>query len=439
MSSCTVCGGACADADLLPLMNPSLRWVWEQLARVADRRGDPDLTSGAITVTAPAGPAERAAAIGLLGTRPLAPGQNRRVDLAVLTERIHARGPNLTPGAAAAHAFGRPLATKARARAERATARSVIEATLADALRQHGGESNRALPDMNSAWSHLRRSGWIARLLTANDPAHLVRTAVAVIAHLSPQAYRIDRRRLASDHAYHPHALDEGTTLAGLVLALTTAAGVTSTAQRTRDAWDCLGVDCDDLTGGLIAVGIYPASWCLPPHTAVAIPPRELTSCKWPPASRQGDTVFVTENPSVASAAADLAGSEAGVRLICTSGTPSGREVTAIARLAAVGWHVRVRADFDVAGLAHVETLLRNVPGSTPWRMDATDYEASLPRTPQVSLEPQHVPATPWEPALAATMRSAGSAAFEEALMPQLLEDLRTAAHNLRSNPVNCG
>ena len=428
MSSCAVCRGACAGADLPPLMNPALRWVWEQLAATADRRGDPDLTTGAATVTSPAGPAERAAAIGLLGARPLAPGQNCRIDLAVLTERLHARGRHLTPGAAAAHALGRPLAEKARARAERAAARNIIETTLRDVLSEHGEGANRALPDADIALAYLRRSGWSARLLMVNDPAHLVRTAVAVIGHLPPHGSRLDRRQLANDHAHNPHALDEGSTLAGLVLALSTAAGATSSAQRTRDAWDRLGVDCDDLTGGLITVGIHPAGWYLPPHAVVTLPPRELARCEWPAAPRQDDTVFITENPSVATAAADLAGSGVNARLICTSGTPSAREVGAIARLAAAGWRVRVRADFDVAGLSHVETLLGNVPSSTPWRMGVIDYEASVPRLQRVALDPECVPATPWEPGLAATMRSTGSAAFEEALMPQLLDDLRAAA-----------
>lgn len=428
MSSCAVCGGACAGVDLPPLMNPALRWVWEQLAATADRRGDPDLATGAATVTAPAGPAERAAAMGLLGTRPLAPGQKRRVDLAVLTERLHARGRHLTPGAAAAHALGRPLAQKARARAERAAARNAVETTLRDILSQGRKAAKRALPDANVALAYLRRSGWTARLLTVEDPAHLVRTAVAVIGHLPPPGSRLDRRQLASDYAYNPHALDEGTSLAGLVLALTTAAGVTSAAQRTRDAWDRLGVDCDDLTGGLITVGIHPAGWHLPPHAVVTLPPRELASCEWPAAPQQDDTIFITENPSVATAAADLADSGVNARLICTSGTPSAREVGAIARLADAGWHVRVRADFDVAGLTHVETLLGNVPCSAPWRMSVIDYEASVPRMQRVALDPECVPATPWEPGLAATMRSTGSAAFEEALMPQLLDDLRAAA-----------
>lgn len=70
----------------------------------------------------------------------------------------------------------------------------------------------------------------------------------------------MDRRVLASNIAGNPHALDDGEPLSALVLALLSASGITSFTQRSRAAWDAVGVDCDDLTGGLIAIGIYPAS-----------------------------------------------------------------------------------------------------------------------------------------------------------------------------------
>jgi hypothetical protein len=58
--------------------------------------------------------------------------------------------------------------------------------------------------------------------------------------------------------------------MADFVLPLTTAAAAaTNTARATR--WDSPSIDCDDLTDGLIAVGIYPADWQLPPHPAVTI------------------------------------------------------------------------------------------------------------------------------------------------------------------------
>jgi uncharacterized protein (TIGR02679 family) len=176
-------------------------------------------------------------------------------------------------------------------------------------------------------------------------------------------------------------------------------------------------------------VGIHPAGWTLPAHVVVTIPPRELAVCEWPAPTSAG-VVFLTENPSVAAAAADLVAVESvPVRLICTSGTPSAGEVGALARLAKAGWPVRVRADFDPAGLKHVTTLLTHVPGATPWRMGPADYQDSLPREPSawVALDPRKVPDSPWDQALATAMRTQGAAAYEEALLPQLLADLRSS------------
>jgi len=93
--------------------------------------------------------------------------------------------------------------------------------------------------------------------------------------------------------------------------------------------------------------------------------------------------------------------------------------------------HIRARADFDVAGLTHMHMILGGVPNSAPWRMGVADYEASLPESDAVRLDPTLILETPWEPALAQVMRAAGSAAFEEALIPELLADL----HAQRSSP----
>jgi uncharacterized protein (TIGR02679 family) len=184
-----------------------------------------------------------------------------------------------------------------------------------------------------------------------------------------------------------------------------------------------VGVDCDDLIGGLVAVGIQPSGWQLPPGAAVTLPPRVLGGCEWSPPSSAEQWVFVTENPSVASAAADLAASGVSVRLLCTVGTPSAVEVAAMARLAGAGWRVAVRADFDVAGLAHVKAVVDAIPNALPWRMSADDYKQSL-RDAGPALAAA-IPDTPWDNSLGDAMRAAGVAAFEETLLEDLLGDLR--------------
>lgn len=104
-------------------------------------------------------------------------------------------------------------------------------------------------------------------------------------------------------------------------------------------------------------------------------------------------------------------------------------ELDAVARLAAAGWRIAVRADFDCAGLALVRAVLATVPQAVVWRMTADDYTASLhpaPFEPGV-LDADCLGETPWDPALAAAMRASGRPAYEEALIEELLADLRRA------------
>lgn len=420
MTACRLCDGECRDANLRPLLADDLLWLWQQAAAIADRRGDRALTDGAITIKAPESPGQRAAVLGLIPGRALIAGQSRRVSLADLAAAVRRHGPALTPGAVAAHATGRQLAARARRRQDRRH----FEQNVA-ALGTSWAASSRS--PLAAIWETmlpaLRTAGWLARLQASTDAGQLLRQAFAIIDALPETGTRLDRRLLATNSTANPHALDEGQPLAALVLAMLGAAGISSPTQRPRDAWSAVGVDCDDLTGGLIAIGIHPDGWQIPDGDTVTLPPRELVRCRWPASTAAPAWVFVTENPSVASAAAELAATGTPVRLLCTSGTPSALEATAIARLADAGWHVAVRADFDAAGIAHVTALLRAAPSARTWRMTADDYEQSLASGATVPL-PQ-VPDTPWEPALASVMRARKWATFEEALMPSLLSDLR--------------
>lgn len=155
----------------------------------------------------------------------------------------------------------------------------------------------------------------------------------------------------------------------------------------------------------------------------------------WPVPPHPGSKIFVTENPSVVTAADLVATASNGgrqIRLLCTVGTPSAREIEAVARLAAAGWQIAVRADFDEAGLAHVDALLRGVPAARPWRMGARDYLASLAdanAADQVALRATVLPDTDWDPALRQAMSERGLAAYEETLIDLLLEDL--ACHDV--------
>jgi uncharacterized protein (TIGR02679 family) len=296
---------------------------------------------------------------------------------------------------------------------------------LADTI----GTRTPLLIDPESLWQTLRRSGWIARINAQDDPELLINQAAAVIAALPDGEKHIDRRRLADTVTRFPHALDTGS-LPGLVLAILTAAGRIPPGSPPRAAWTAVGVDCDDLTGGLLALGIAPSGWHLPAEAVVTLPPRELSRGAWPVPPHPGTPIFVTENPSVVTAAADrvLATPPARqVRLLCTVGTPSRSEIDAIRRLADTGWQILVRADFDQAGLQHVNALLNGVPTALPWRMNTEDYLASLADTPaddRIHLRADALPPTPWCPTLQQVMGANGVAAYEESLIESLLADL---------------
>ncbi|WP_037623135.1 DUF2399 domain-containing protein [Streptomyces aureus] len=418
--TCTLCAGACKDADLAPLLSLDLAWLWQALAAAADRRGDESLASGpAVTVTVPTEPAQCAAAAGLIDGRPLQPGQSRRINLAYLTSALSARGSRLTPGAVAAHACNRRLATNARHRAQQTIATDRIRTHLENAtadLPHHVRE----LVGPDTVFTRLRTLGWITRLLNTPDPSDLLEQALKVAAQLPPPGRSIDRRLMVPGN---PHALDAGP-LPALVLALTGSSGI-----PTRSAWARLGVDCDDLLGGLIITGITPRHWRIPPGVTYTLPPRELASVDWQPPERPDLWVFVTENPSVLAAACNraLAGdSPVTPRVICTAGTPSRQECGAVASLSDAGWNVAVRADFDQAGLAHVRALLNAAPAAIPWRMRTTDYLATAPEgTDTLHLQDEDAP---WDDRLVPTMRKHSVPAYEEDLLPALLTDIDAGA-----------
>ena len=87
---------------------------------------------------------------------------------------------------------------------------------------------------------------------------------------------------------------------------------------------------------------------------------------------------------------------------------------------ATAGVELRVRADFDAAGL-QIASWTLNLPGAIPWRFDAATYRAGPPGP---ALTGQAVPDTPGDPELASALRERGESVHEEAYLSALLEDL---------------
>ncbi len=356
------------------------------------------------------------------------------VSLLPLTDKIRRRGAQLTPGAVAAHAVDRRLAVRALEQAERAVALrdfgNHLQQRLTSELRLAG-------VDHATTVETIRHSGILARLLHDPDPVAVIDGATRVVAAIPPTGSRVDRRILAERALSHPHGLDEGRTAELLSRAIIVAVGLAQPGGRARDVWSSVGVDWDELSGGISSLGIHPVGWHLPTTAITTVPPIELADCTWPPSPTPGSWVFVTENPSVLTAARGLAFAGVTPRILCTSGTPSRLETEAIARLTAVGWSLAVRADFDEAGLRHMQALIQAAPTATPWRMSAEDYIAALGLHDRIPLAQPEQLDSAWDPSLARAMQETGSSAFEEALIPTLLDDLRRGSPGSRGAAEN--
>jgi uncharacterized protein (TIGR02679 family) len=180
----------------------------------------------------------------------------------------------------------------------------------------------------------------------------------------------------------------------------------------------------------VLVLGIRPLGESLLPRhlreAADAGEPRRITLrelAKVDVAVARETVVSVCENPAVVAAAAEAHGARSGA-LVCVEGVPSTAAMELLRALARSGAAIRVRADFDWAGLRIARQVVE-ATGGVPWRFGARDYLEAVargPRGPRLSGRPAE---WPWDPALAAAMGERGVSLPEEQLLEELLGDLR--------------
>ena len=132
----------------------------------------------------------------------------------------------------------------------------------------------------------------------------------------------------------------------------------------------------------------------------------------------QGKTVFVCENSNVVSRVADRLGA-ACAPLVCTDGMPSASQRVLLQQLVAHGARLMYHGDFDWPGLGIANFVIRRF-GAQPWRMGADNYRDL--RGKRLS---GPVVVASWDPELTQRMASAGHVLEEEAVVDELLDDLR--------------
>ncbi len=141
-----------------------------------------------------------------------------------------------------------------------------------------------------------------------------------------------------------------------------------------------------------------------------------------PPSVPRGSRILVVENPRVVEAAAQR---RASTPVISTNGRPSSTVSLLLAGLLDAGAELRYHGDFDAAGFAICESLMRL--GLTPWRMNAADYLRAVAAADAEGAallhDPQPPGPTPWDPDLQQVFERDRRIVHEERLLPGLIEE----------------
>ena len=290
-----------------------------------------------------------------------------------------------------------------------------------------------ALPAAAKAWATHDAPRLLAAMGTSSAARAALVDGLCALAACLP-ADGVPLSVLAERAVHRTHGLDLNTSLGRLAARLAAAtAGLPPPAATAdmRDTWEAVGVWVDRVSSQL-------AGWQLPLHPAhpaasvatayhAAGEPALLTLAilaatgaplVTPPP--HGGTLWVVEGVSVLTAAAR----RVPVPVVCRGGTPSVAVTRLVCAAAAAGWRIAVSADFEPRGLHGAATLLRHAgPAGRPWRLAAADYLAAPPEGDP--FDPEHVPAIPWDPQLAAAMRRRRQRVSEEARLHELLADLK--------------
>jgi uncharacterized protein (TIGR02679 family) len=398
------------------LGDPGLAWLLGR-ARQRMARGRP--LTGTVTLSHPEAP-QRRSAESLLGRMPQA-GHSLSVRLDTVDAILRRSGVSPDGLAPAVVALTGPVTLQAEARRSEERAWEEVYALFG------------ILPAELADWAErMRKDGLVRRLARTPEAAGpLVETTVRALRSL-PAVPPTSRATFAAQHLSGAHSLDEGTPLAALVLsglrALTGFPDGAGAAWR-REAWASAGLLKDDVSSTVLSLNLRgtPAlDWMADAGEPAVLTLRSLTRHTSVPAVTTTGTVHLCENPAVLSAAADTFG-PACPPLVCLQGQPSAAALTLLRGLSAKGAGLLYHGDFDWGGVRIAMALRRSVPWQ-PWRYTAAHYRAAVVRAieaPDLTGSPAE---TPWDPALAAALTEHGVRVEEEAVLDDLLADLRTQA-----------
>jgi len=358
--------------------------------------------------------AERRALAGLLG-RPVSSAGSMRVRVSEVDEAL------LRAGLAsslreALGALDGPIRDHRAAQMAQEDAWNALRASIED-------PRLRALVDDPVGGSLLKRfSG-----SDAERAARLLEMTSRVIARL-PAAGR-PLAQLAAAELGDAHALDVGRPVATLVLRAFGLDQSPLEGERSRDQWARLGITVNELAAPVLCLNLPASGSAVAANVsriaAASGEPVPLTLrmlLRDPPAWDVHErVVYVCENPSILSIAADRLGTEC-APLICTSGMPAAAQQVLLRQVAGRGARLAYHGDFDWAGIRIGNFVMRELQ-ATPWCFSTRDYEVACSGVTGQLAEGERVEAL-WDEQLAGAMGVHGKAVHEEAVVEVLIGDL---------------
>jgi uncharacterized protein (TIGR02679 family) len=234
---------------------------------------------------------------------------------------------------------------------------------------------------------------------------------------------------LAAEELGDAHALDAGRPIATLVLRAFGLDQAAVDGERARDQWARLGITVNELAAPVLCLNLPAGSESVAANLARSAAqsgePFHLTLralLRDPPAWQvAGRRVYVCENPSVLSIAADRLGANC-APLVCTNGMPAAAQQTLLRQLAGHGANLAYHGDFDWAGI-HIGNFLMRELRASAWRFSVEDYIAACAGSTGFLRENQRVEAI-WDARLGLEMHGQQKAIHEEAVVELLMGDL---------------
>ena len=414
------------------LDTPDTAWIVERMRARLERGAD---LAGNVTVRAPS-VAQRAAVAKLFG-RPTSTGQTLTVDLGELDALLR--------HAAICDGIVEAVPVLIGVVVNRRDVRESIEASW-DRVFDDVGRSIAGRLPLAQWLTELRATGLLRRL-AAGDPARartLLDQALLLGGRLPGNG--VSLAELAVAVSGDSHALDAGAPLGTIATRLAQLivrhdavhvrrnGNSNVTGRKTvkaRDVWAAVGILCDELSAPVLVLNVTAlesthTGRAMSNHAEAGEPYRLSVRqlLRTPPdlQSMRGSAVFVCENPSVVSAAANRLGA-ASAPLVCVEGQPRTAAGLLLARLAAAGAQLAYHGDFDWGGLRIGNVVIGNL-GARAWRFSAADYEATAGGRKLAGRRAEAC----WDGALSTAMISAGRAVHEEQVIDDLLSDLSEGA-----------